>query len=116
MAFKDAKIGFFPSSTGHGGIVTIYDKESTLDGPQHAAAAMPYFDREAPARTRTTNLTARRTYEALVDFCEAAVGRQHPVLGEWVVCFTASAMTEAEPPTGSTPTTRTSSRLRRKQA
>ena len=29
MAFKDAKIGFFPSSTGHGGIVTIYD--STVD-------------------------------------------------------------------------------------
>ena len=80
MAFKDAKIGFFPSSTGHGGIVTIY---SAVDD-RNTLRSDAFFATKPPADTNE-NLTARRTYEALVDFCEAQSADNTPN-GEWVVC------------------------------
>ena len=80
MAFIQAKIGFFPSSTGHGGIVTIYDKTVTVATIRSDA----YFNTKPPADTNE-NLTARRKYEALVDFCEQQSADNTPN-GEWVVC------------------------------
>ena len=65
MAFKDAKIGFHTSSTGHGGFVTVYDSTTAFASIRNNA----YYATK-PGKDSNENLTARRTYEALADFIE----------------------------------------------
>lgn len=62
MAFENAKIAMLPSSSGGGGIVTIYDVEETAVGNINTA----YLNRD-----QATRPAALRTKTALADFIRA---------------------------------------------
>ena len=76
MAFKDAKIGFHTSSTGYGGFVTAYDSSAAFA----TMRANPYWATR-PGTGTNADLTARRTYDALVDFIEQQADQPNAATG-----------------------------------
>ena len=60
MAFADASIGIYPSSTGEGGMVTVYDSTAT----KAAIGGTAYWNQSA---RDGLNARKRRTYDAIAD-------------------------------------------------